>query len=1190
MASKTIGGRIVLEGASQYNRDLKQIGSNLKELRSEMKLANAENAGAMNTVQALTKQQSILSKQYEETAKKVDTYEKMIASANKAQEEAASDIQKYEKELQLASKALEEMEKSGNATDNELEEQKKVISDLQTELSKAQRQYDGAGQKMQSLQTSANNAKADLAGLGKELQDNTKYLDEAEKSADGCAKSIDGFGKETQDASEKMNVFGDVLKASIASEVIISSVKKLADGIKEAVSAAFDVGSEFSASMAKVQAISGATGQDLEKLTAKAKQMGATTIFSASESANALNYMAMAGWNTQQMLDGLEGIMNLAAASGSDLATTSDIVTDALTAMGYTAKESGRLADVMAAASSNANTNVELMGETFKYAAAVAGSFNYSMEDTAEMIGLMANAGIKGTQAGTALRSIMSRLATDAGASANKLGALGTLTEELGVQFYDASGKMRPLRDVINDARVAWAGLNDTEKASYANTIAGKNALSGWLALMGAAPADVKKLENAIDNSNGAASRMAKTMNDNLKGDVTILKSALEGLGISFEECFDKSARNSVQGATEVVDKLQRAITDGDLGVSLNRLGDAFDELAQSVLEAGTDALPSIVDGFTWLIEHLDDIGTGVEAAVAGLVTYKVATLAATMATEGFTVALNANPIGLLAGVIAGTTVALVGLAKATDEVTYKQSEEQRETEKLINSSQQFNDSIASSTQKRKESLSAIDAQAAASKKLVAELFNETTSQSKRAAILDQLKTTYPDLNAYIDEEGKLVGASREEIEKYIDASISMAKVEAAKEHLTEIAKEQFEAETQLAEINDQLADALEEVSKAEQDVTDDAQKHVDMNGDLVDVYTEYNAALDDTEEGLKDLQEQQTLTQNTIDNLGAEYERTIEYINQNTAALGENADAQTEVQGATGETAEAVAEMTEEIEKANEKLIESVSGTVADFDAFFGTLATSTKENLGNIASNLEQNAEAAQGFADALNAATSNAKYGTDEAYTGIVNTLAQKGPEATKLLEELVDGAETNSEKFQQVMNNYAEYSKAMDNVAVASTDLTTQITESQATLNEQLESALSQTVEVVQNAQEQLKTNQETHNEEMAELSTENIEGQANAVEEAAPTLVTATETVAQSGVNAAKSALGILEDGKSQKFSEMGTSIMTSLADGINAGGTAVNNAIQNVINNAVNSVDISGLASRINQKLGESLS
>ena len=274
--------------------------------------------------------------------------------------------------------------------------------------------------------------------------------------------------------------------------------------------------------MAKVGAISGASAEDLEKLSEKAKEMGKTTVFSATQSAEAFTYMAMAGWKTEDMLDGIEGIMNLAAASGEDLATTSDIVTDALTAMGYSSKDAGKLANVMAAAASNANTNVSMMGETFKYAASVGGAYGYTMEDMALATGLLANSGIKASQAGTSLRSIMSRLATNAGASSKSLGALDILTQRLGVSFYNADGSMRPFRDVILETRDAWSGLTQEEQANYANKIAGKNAMTGWLALMNASTQDVNKLSTAIDNSNNVAKEMSDTMNNNVSGAMTL--------------------------------------------------------------------------------------------------------------------------------------------------------------------------------------------------------------------------------------------------------------------------------------------------------------------------------------------------------------------------------------------------------------------------------------------------------------------------------------------------------------------------------------------------------------------------------------------------------------------------------------------------------------------------------------------
>ena len=317
------------------------------------------------------------------------------------------------------------------------------------------------------------------------------------------------------------------------------------------------VTANFDSAMSKVSAISGATGKDLDALRQKAKEMGATTKFTATEAAEAFNYMAMAGWKTGEMLDGIEGIMNLAAASGEDLATTSDIVTDALTAMGYAAKDAGRLADVMAAAASNSNTNVAMMGETFKYAAAVAGTLGYSMEDVALSIGLMANAGIKSSQAGTALRSMMSRLAAP---TSEVQGAM----DKLGISIQNADGSAKPFRDVMIDLREKMSGLSDVEKTQVASAIAGQHAMTGLLAIVNASDKDFNDLASAIDNSEGAAKDMADTMLDNLKGSLVLMKSALEGVSIRFGEVLTPAIKSVVDKLTDFFSKLANA-SDGTI-------------------------------------------------------------------------------------------------------------------------------------------------------------------------------------------------------------------------------------------------------------------------------------------------------------------------------------------------------------------------------------------------------------------------------------------------------------------------------------------------------------------------------------------------------------------------------------------------------------------------------------------------
>ena len=322
----------------------------------------------------------------------------------------------------------------------------------------------------------------------------------------------------------------------------------------QAFQAVVDVGSKFEAQMSKVEAISGATASDMELLTNKAKEMGSSTVFSASEAGQALEYMAMAGWKTSDMLNGIEGIMNLASASGEDLAKTSDIVTDALTAFGLTAKDSGRFADVLATASSNANTNVSMMGETFKYVGATAGALNYSIEDIALATGLMANAGIKGSMAGTALRSTITRLASPTKQTQMAI-------DKLGLSLTDSEGNALSFREVMLQMRSGFAGLSEAEQAATAKMLGGAQAMSGLLSIVNASDEDFNKLASAIDNSNGSAEKMANTMTDNLQGSMTKFGSAAEGLGIAVYDAIKGPLSGLLDFGTMVINGITGLLT-----------------------------------------------------------------------------------------------------------------------------------------------------------------------------------------------------------------------------------------------------------------------------------------------------------------------------------------------------------------------------------------------------------------------------------------------------------------------------------------------------------------------------------------------------------------------------------------------------------------------------------------------------
>lgn len=386
---------------------------------------------------------------------------------------------------------------------------------------------------------------------------------------------------------------------SIASKgvsAMTTAFATVATGIAAGGTAAATVGSSFEAAMSKVSAISGSTGKDLQSLTDKAKEMGAKTKFSASESAEALQYMAMAGWDTKSMLDGIDGIMSLAAADGLDLATTSDIVTDALTAFGLKASDSTHFADVLAKASSSANTNVSMLGESFKYVAPLAGSMGYSVEDISVALGLMANASVKGSMAGTSLKTALSNMAAPTD-------SMTEIMTKYGISLEDANGKSKPLIDVLKQLREKFGGLSETEQTAAASTLFGKEAMSGMLAIVNASDSDFKKLTENINNADGAAQSMADTMQDNLQGQITILKSALEGLGIEIYEGMQAPLKDAAIEAQGYVNRLTEAFTDGGLTGLIEEAGDIFGELAVKAAEAA----PKMVDAAIKFIQSFVD-------------------------------------------------------------------------------------------------------------------------------------------------------------------------------------------------------------------------------------------------------------------------------------------------------------------------------------------------------------------------------------------------------------------------------------------------------------------------------------------------------------------------------------------------------------------------------------------------------
>lgn len=626
--------KIINDSQSAYGnlkKTIEEQEKTLKNLKNEYKEVVLKEGETSKAAQALGKQISDLSGKLETNKTKLkgvdDAAEKVAKGFQNTSNQFQNALSKISGEFAKLDKAIENNKKTTERSKSAYENLKKIIEEQEGALKKLKDEYKEIILSEGTTSDAAKKLADQIKDLSSMLENNKKILSDVNKAADEVSGGIKDIGDSAEKSNSKFEIFTTAL-GNFISNIALKALGKL----KEILVQTFNVGKAFEYSMSKIGAITGATGDNFKKLRDKAINMGKNTIFSAQESAEAMKYMGIAGWKTEEILAGIKPVLDLAAASGEDLAQVSDILTDGMTAFGMSAQGAGRFADVLTAAALNANTDVGKMGETFKYVAPIAHSLGYSIEDTATAIGLIADSGIKASQAGTDLRSIFSRLASNVGASKNQLGALDVLTQALGVAFYDSSGKTRPFIDVLNDARVAWQGLSQEEQVNYAKTIAGQKAMAGWLALMNTTPEKFNQVTDAIKNSSGTAQRVATEMTDNVEGDVKRLKSKVEGAQIDLSKAFEPETRDVLEWLQGMADVLQ------------------------------------------YIADHSTEFKAALVTIAAGVTTFIAATQGATIVTtltsalKGLWGVLAANPIGAVVALVAGLVAGFIYLWNNSEE------------------------------------------------------------------------------------------------------------------------------------------------------------------------------------------------------------------------------------------------------------------------------------------------------------------------------------------------------------------------------------------------------------------------------------------------------------------------------------------------------------------------------------------
>lgn len=673
-----------MAGASlRVGANTSEFTSQMKSMLTQMKLVTSEYKVEAAQAKALGNQTDLLkAKKTELTAKiKLQTDAIKLQETNlTAQKQKLTELQEKEQKLKEKVAELTEAYKdSVKTTGKDSEESKKLKAQLE-ETREAHAKAENAVKKQEDAISKntikVNESRVALAEQQAELKETEEKLDNAGKEFGEFGNEVKNAGKNMDDTGKKTVSLGDIIKANLISSAIINGVKALANGLKTLATAAVGVGSDFESGMSQVAATMGITTEEIangseefDKLNKAAKDAGATTQFSATQAAEALNYMALAGYDADKAIETLPTVLNLAAAGGMDLATASDMVTDSMSALGDSAGTTESFVDKMAKTSQKSNTSVQQLGEALLTVGGTAKTLAGGVTEANTVLGIFADNGVKGAEGGTALRNVILSLTAPTDTAKKKI-------EELGLKVFDAEGNMRPLNDTFNDLNGILGTMTQGEQTEVLNEIFNKVDLKSVNALLANSGERFDELSGYISDCDGAAEKMAATMNDNLQGKVTILKSGLEGLGIAAYEKFKTPLTNAVENITEVIGKLQNDLTDGSLSGALDKIATGFGNLVEKASEIVAAVLPALLKGLGWIADNgeaivsiLTGIGVGfaafkVASLIQGVVTafkaFKLANEGATVAQWAMNAAMNANPIVFVVTLVAGLVAAIV--------------------------------------------------------------------------------------------------------------------------------------------------------------------------------------------------------------------------------------------------------------------------------------------------------------------------------------------------------------------------------------------------------------------------------------------------------------------------------------------------------------------------------------------------
>lgn len=997
---------------SEYTAAMKglnaDINSTTRNLNNVNKLLKLDPSNVEYTAQ----KQKLLSEAIEATKTKLDVLirnEKDINEQYKKGELPVESYLKYQEELEKTRKKL-----------NTLRDQTKTADDSTKKMGNEAKE---TSDKVKELGTKAK----ETSDKAKDLGDKTKDL-----------------GDKTKDLGEKVDKTGSVFKDVFSANLAVEGLKAIANAAKEAAESCAQVGIDFSSSMSNVAATMGMTAEqvstgaeDYQKLENAARECGETTKYTASESADALNYLALAGYDVNKAVETLPKVLNLATASGMDLASCTDMVTDTMSALQLQTSDLDGYMDMMAKTAQKSNTTVAMLGEGILQCAGTVKSTGQDVDTMCTSLGILANNGIKGAEGGTHLRNMLLSLTSPTDVASAKL-------KELGVSVADSEGNIRDINDIFGDLNAKLSKLSDDQKTKALSDIFNKTDLSSVNAMLQGMSGSFDDLKAQVDNADGACQTMADTMNNNLKGKLAIMDSSLESLGITIFDKFSAPLEDAAEKGSELFSELTKDIKDGDLSDEFDDMGNALGDLVETGAKFAKGSLPILIDGIKFFCEHsnlviggLTGIATAmltqkavttVSAAVTGFKELSSAVKSAKTATEMFNAVNAATPWGAIA-TLAGITVGgIVAYATSADDAADSTKVLNDEEQALVDSTNELTDSMKKAADQREEAKTDIEAEYSSYKSLADRIFELSDAESlsndeksEMKALVDQLNSVMPDLNLQIDDQtGKLLN-NKDAVYECIDAKKEQLLVEAAQKDMVAISEDLYKAEQKRNDIEKAITENKQAQAKVQEILDKRESKFEEF--DRTDSTKQWKTKLEELKKAGDELQNSYYDINSELKRLDSNYNDTSEYISEHASALDTDskaADTNAEkistiynrtvmykdgLHKVSQETVDAIVEMNKSYDEAVQKRTEELQNNLNLFDEFNGGAEISAEQLMQNLESNLD-------GMASWSDDIKTLADRGVNK---GLIKTLQEAGSQSSSKIKALLSMSQPELKKY-------------------------------------------------------------------------------------------------------------------------------------------------------------------------------